>query len=236
MSKAVVLLSGGLDSTVLLASIVDKYGAKNVTALSIFYGQKHHKEVEYARYQSEKYGVELLFMDLSSCYSFDTTCTLLSGNAEIPTGSYAEQINEQGIINTYVPFRNGLFLSFAAGLALQIGADHVYYGAHSDDVAVSAYPDCSHEFIVSMQQAIKEGTGSKVTLIAPFWDYTKARIVSLGMHLEVDFANTWSCYEGKDTPCGVCGTCVDRIKAFESIGFADPHTLVRKENSEEAGI
>ncbi|SEG02590.1 7-cyano-7-deazaguanine synthase [Caloramator fervidus] len=228
--KALVLTSGGLDSTVLLAKIVKEYGSQNVTALNIYYGQKHSKEAEFAKYQAEKYGVNYITADLSEVFKFSKDCPLLKGSdKEIPKKSYAEQLKEMGghgVVSTYVPFRNGLFLSYAAAVALQIGAQKIFYGAHADDAAGSAYPDCSEKFIESMAKAIFEGTGNKVNLEAPFWNLTKKDIVKIGLDLDVDFSHTWSCYEGKEAPCRKCATCIDRERAFELNNTIDP--LVRR--------
>lgn len=215
MTKAVILVSGGLDSTVLLASSVKDLGKEHVVALNIYYGQKHKKEAECAEYQTNKYGVELISMDLAPMFKFDSNCTLLEGNDEIPTGDYKEQLGEGKIVSTYVPYRNGLFLSVAAAVAIQLGAKFIGYGAHLDDGdGAAAYPDCSEHFVASIAESIYVGSGEQVTLVAPFAQLTKAGIVKLGNELEVEFAHTWSCYEGKDTPCGTCATCIDRASAF----------------------
>ncbi|CCJ34111.1 7-cyano-7-deazaguanine synthase QueC [Caloramator australicus] len=230
MTKALVLASGGLDSTVLLSKVVKEYGCENVTALNIFYGQKHKKEAEFAKYQAEKYGVNYITADLSSVFKFSKDCPLLEGSDnEIPEKSYAEQLKDmggQGTVSTYVPFRNGLFLSYAAAIAIQFGASKIFYGAHSDDAAGSAYPDCSGSFIENMARAIYEGTGGEVSLEAPFWNLTKKDIVKIGLDLGVDFAHTWSCYKGKEEPCRRCATCIDRERAFELNGIEDP--LIRR--------
>jgi 7-cyano-7-deazaguanine synthase len=226
MNKALVLASGGLDSTVLIAKVVKEYGAENVTALNIYYGQKHSKEQEYASFQANLYGIKLINADLSKVFQFSKDCPLLEGSEnDIPNKSYAEQLKEsggKGIVKTYVPFRNGLFLSYAAAVAIQIGASKIFYGAHSDDAAGNAYPDCSSAFITSMAKSIFEGTGGIVNLEAPFWNLTKKEIVKIGLELGVDFAHTWSCYRGEDMPCRTCATCIDREKAFEANGIIDP--------------
>ena len=125
-------------------------------------------------------------------------------------------------ISTYVPFRNGLFLSSAASIALSKGCNIIYYGAHSDDAAGSAYPDCSKVFNNAMNQAIYEGSGHQLEIKAPFVEMTKADIVKIGLSLGVPYQLTWSCYEGNDTPCGTCGTCIDRQNAFLKNGIKDP--------------
>ena len=125
-------------------------------------------------------------------------------------------------MSTYVPFRNGLFLATAASIALSKECSLIYYGAHSDDAAGNAYPDCSDAFNKSMNDAIYIGSGNQVKIEAPFVNLTKKDIVRMGLELNVPYELTWSCYEGHDKPCGVCGTCIDRIKAFEANGVRDP--------------
>ena len=163
-TKALVLCSGGVDSTTLLARAVSKYGAENVYALSISYGQKHVREIEAARAVAAHYGVEQRFLDLGAIFA-DSDCSLLAhSDAAIPESSYADQQAEGdgGPVSTYVPFRNGLFLSSAASMALSLGCSTVYYGAHHDDWAGNAYPDCSLEFVEAMNRAIVEGTGGEL--------------------------------------------------------------------------
>lgn len=222
--KALVLCSGGVDSTTLLAMAVREYGAANVYALSISYGQRHSKEIESARAVAAYYGVDQRFLDLSAIFS-DSNCSLLSHSSEvIPEASYADQLSQTGgsPVSTYVPFRNGLFLSSAASMALSLGCSVLYYGAHHDDWAGNAYPDCSQEFVRAMNAAIVEGTGGDLHMEAPFVQWSKADIVKRGLELGVPYELTWSCYEGADAPCGVCGTCIDRQRAFELNGTIDP--------------
>ncbi|HOR21510.1 MAG TPA: 7-cyano-7-deazaguanine synthase QueC [Ruminococcus sp.] len=222
--KALVLFSGGLDSTTSLALAVEKYGAENVIALSVFYGQKHDKEIQAARKIAEYYGVELKSLDLTAIFA-DSDCSLLSKNDEaIPEESYAEQLSKTGgkPVSTYVPFRNGLFLASAASIALSNGCSVIYYGAHSDDAAGNAYPDCSDKFNNAMNEAIFTGSGEQLSIEAPFVSMTKADVVKTGLRLNVPFELTWSCYEGGDKPCGVCGTCRDRAAAFQANGVTDP--------------
>lgn len=223
-TKALVLCSGGVDSTTLLAMAVDKYGAQNVYALSISYGQKHVKEIESAKKVASFYGVQQRFLDLAAIFA-DSDCSLLSHSDEdVPQESYADQLQNSGgaPVSTYVPFRNGLFLSSAASMALSLGCSVLYYGAHHDDWAGNAYPDCSQEFVTAMNAAIVEGTGGELHMEAPFVLWSKADIVKHGLELGVPYELTWSCYEGGDAPCGTCGTCIDRQRAFELNGVKDP--------------
>lgn len=223
--KILVLASGGLDSTVLLHKAVDEVGTENVIAMNTFYGQKHAKEMEYAKWQCERLGVELHNVDLSQIFSFNKDCSslLVGSKMEIAHKSYAEQLAEKpGTVSTYVPYRNGLFLSYAAAVALQLGCSVVYYGAHADDAAGRAYPDCTPEFIEAQAKAIEEGTAGEVHMQAPLWDKNKAGVVALGLELGMtreDFEHTWSCYEGGEEPCGKCGTCLDREAAFIANGM-----------------
>ena len=222
--RALVLCSGGVDSTTLLAMAVDKYGSENVVALSISYGQRHEKELKAARDVARYYHVEQRFLDLAAIFA-DSSCSLLAhSEKEIPKESYAEQLEETDtkLVSTYVPFRNGLFLSSAASMALSLESSVLYYGAHHDDWAGNAYPDCSREFVVAMNNAIKEGTGGELHMEAPFVEWSKADIVKKGLELNVPYELTWSCYEGGDKPCGVCATCIDRRRAFELNGSVDP--------------
>jgi len=222
--KALVLFSGGVDSTTCLGIAVDKYGAEEVLALSIYYGQKHSKEIEAAEKIAAHYGVKLRTLDLALIFA-DSDCSLLKGSsAEIPKESYADQIAETNgsPVSTYVPFRNGLFLSSAASIALSNGCEVIYYGAHSDDAAGNAYPDCSADFNDAINRAIFIGSGDQLRVEAPFIGLTKAQVVAKGLSLNVPYELTWSCYEGGDIPCGVCGTCRDRAAAFSANGVDDP--------------
>ena len=125
-------------------------------------------------------------------------------------------------MSTYVPFRNGLFLSSAASIALSRGCGEIWYGAHADDAAGAAYPDCSPVFNKAMGDAIWEGSGHQLRICAPFVEVNKAEVVRIGLSIGVPYELTWSCYEGGDVPCGKCGTCIDRAAAFAANGVKDP--------------
>lgn len=231
--KALVLISGGIDSTTCLGIAVDKYGADQVMGLSVFYGQRHYKEIASAKAVAEYYGIKHKELDLKKIFE-DSDCSLLSrSQKEIPEESYADQLKESNgdPVSTYVPFRNGLFLSAATSIAIANGCDEIYYGAHADDAAGNAYPDCSTKFNNAIGEAIYLGSGDKVWVVAPFIEKTKAEVVKTGLALKVPYHLTWSCYAGGDKPCGVCGTCRDRQKAFEANGVDDPALKeVRNEN------
>ncbi len=222
--KVLVLFSGGIDSTTCLALAVDKYGSQNVIALSVIYGQKHKKEIEAAIKIAQYYKVEHLSLDLTKIFQYSNCSLLVGSDTEIPAESYAQQIAKTNgsPVSTYVPFRNGLFLSSAASVALSKECSIIYYGVHSDDAAGSAYPDCSEAFNDSMNKAIYEGSGKQLHIEAPFVSMTKSDVVKKGLELNVPYEMTWSCYMGNDKPCGKCGTCIDRKHAFELNGIKDP--------------
>jgi 7-cyano-7-deazaguanine synthase len=227
--KALVLSSGGVDSTTALGLAVKQYGRENVIALSVFYGQKHDKEIRASIAVADYYGVEHLFLDLSVIFK-DSNCSLLRHSTEeIPEESYADQIRKtegEKPVSTYVPFRNGLFLSSAASIALSRDCSVIYYGAHADDSAGAAYPDCSPVFNNAMNEAIWEGSGHQLRIEAPFVNVSKADVVRMGLEIGVPYELTWSCYEGEEEPCGKCATCIDRAAAFAANHVEDP-ALVR---------
>lgn len=222
--RALVLCSGGVDSATCLGMAVEKYGKENVTALSIAYGQKHVKEIEASEKITAYYGVEHLHLDLTTIFQYSDSSLLTHSGRRIPEESYASQLakTKGAPVSTYVPFRNGLFLSAAASIALSKGCEAIYYGAHSDDAAGNAYPDCSDAFNRAMGEAIRIGSGRQLRVEAPFVSWTKADVVKKGLELGVPYELTWSCYEGNEKPCGKCGTCIDRAQAFAANGAADP--------------
>jgi len=241
MKKAIVLSSGGVDSTVCVAMAVEKFGAENVATTSIFYGQKHNKELECARKVADHYKLKHYEFDLSSVLQFSNCSLLAQSTQEIDHKSYAEQIASnaadaaqngtsdsaaaKGKVSTYVPFRNGLMLSVCASLAQSIFENddvEIYMGAHGDDAAGNAYADCSEAFVSTISKAISIGTYDQVKVTAPFAGLSKAQVVKKGLELKAPFELTWSCYEGGERPCGTCGTCIDRAKAFAANNAADP--------------
>lgn len=226
-NKAIVLSSGGIDSTTCLAVAINNFGADNVISVSILYGQKHSKELECAESIAEYYNIDHKVLDLSNIFGY-SDCALISGSTQkIEHESYADQKSrkDNGMVSTYVPFRNGTMLASIATLAVSLFPDDqvaIYIGAHSDDAAGDAYADCSEAFIEAMTKAINIGTYKNVTIIAPFSGMTKAQVVAEGLKLKVPYYLTWSCYEGGDVQCGTCGTCIDRKAAFKANGIKDP--------------
>ena len=225
--KAVVLSSGGLDSSTCLGWACNQPTYDEVVALSIYYGQRHSKELQYARKIAEHYNVRHIEIDIEPIMQF-SECNLLKKNEDtIPNKSYVDQIKEngEGRVSTYVPFRNGLMLSIAASITDSLfpgeRAD-ILYGAHADDAAGNAYADCSPTFANAMSSAIQLGTYGNIKVVTPFINKNKAQVVAEGLKLNVPYELTWSCYHGGDKQCGVCGTCIDRKAAFAANGVEDP--------------
>ena len=225
MGKAVVLSSGGLDSTTCLAIAVKKWGRENVSAVSIFYGQRHAREMSCARMVADFYGVNHYEFNAAEIMKNSNSALLNTSTKNLDHSTYGEQIQKNSRVETYVPFRNGLMISMAASFAdsLYNGEEvEIYIGVHQDDTAGSAYPDCSEEFIKTIGKAVEIGTYGKIKVVAPFLEKTKADVVKLGTTLAVPYEITWSCYERGDIPCGKCATCLDRAKAFSLNNLNDP--------------
>lgn len=223
--RVCVLLSGGIDSTTCLGLAVDKYGAQNVETLNIVYGQKHDKEIQNAKLIADYYNVNYTLIDITDIMKYSDCSLLQHSDKDIKHESYAEQLSKmggEGTVDTYVPFRNGLMLSVATSFAISKNCDLIFYGAHADDSAGRAYPDCTPEFSQAMNTAIYEGSGKTVKMVAPLLNWTKSEIVAFGVQYNVPYSLTWSCYEGGEYACGTCATCIDRLKAFEANGFKDP--------------
>lgn len=224
--KAIILSSGGVDSTTCVALAVDAYGVDNVSTVSFFYGQKHDKELVCADKIAKHYGINHYEFDVSSIMQY-SNCALLKGSDnQIEHRSYADQLSEgHKVVSTYVPFRNGLFLSIAASLALSVYPDDevdIIIGAHADDAAGRAYADCTDNFVSYMAAAIYEGTYDKVRVVAPLIYNNKAQVVARGLKVGAPYELSWSCYEGGEKACGTCATCIDRLNAFKQNGMNDP--------------
>lgn len=218
MTNAVVILSGGLDSTVCLAEAVQSHDT--VIALSINYGQRHSIELERARAIAVHFNVEHIEqrLDLSAWGG----SALTDASIDVPTA--AEAAEGPAIPITYVPGRNLIFLSLAVALAEARGAEVVYIGVNALDY--SGYPDCRPEFIESFRStaalALRVGVeGAAVAIATPLLDLSKAQIVSRGVALGAPIELTWSCYNGVDKPCGECDSCVLRAKGFAEAGVTD---------------
>ena len=188
--KSIVVHSGGMDSTVLLYRLVDE--GDEVKALSIDYGQRHRKEIDYARTLAEGLGVEHRVADLRSLTELLGGSALTSPDIEVPEGHYAEE----NMKATVVPNRNMILLSVSAGWAISSKFDRVAYAAHAGDHAI--YPDCRTEFADALDSAIRLADWREVSLHRPFVALTKADLVQLGAELKVPFEKTWSCYQGQE--------------------------------------
>ena len=204
---ALIVYSGGLDSTVLLHYLAKQGRADG--ALWINYGQRHLKELECAKANCEKLGVPLDIADISSLAHLFGNNALTNPDIEVPTGDYAES----NMKTTVVPNRNMIMIAIATARAIAIGTDSVAYAAHSGDHSI--YPDCRPEFADALNNVLNICHYTPIKLERPFVDMTKTDIVKLGHELNVDFNLTWSCYNGLDEPCQKCATCLERAKAFE---------------------
>lgn len=225
--KALVLSSGGLDSSVCTAYAVKKYGAENVVTASLYYGQRHSKELKCAKAIAKYYKVKHIEQDISEAMSHAASVSSLMKGSSVKMNdkSYAEQIAEDGSPTTEVPLRNGVFLVLAGSIAMSLFPKEeavVIYGAHSDDAAGNAYPDCSEEFADTADKLIQIGSRGYVSIERPLISCNKAQVVKLGLDLHVPFEITTSCYHGGDRAEGKCGTCRDRIAAFKANKVIDP--------------
>jgi 7-cyano-7-deazaguanine synthase len=205
----ILVYSGGLDSTTLLYEYKDRISL----AVSFDYGSKHNaREIEYAKENCKRLGIKHLVIPLDFMGRYFKSDLLLSGG-DIPEGSYADE----NMHSTVVPFRNGIMLAIAAGLAESYDEDAILLANHSGDHAI--YPDCRPEFIEGMAAAVKAGTYNGVKVLSPYCNMTKREIALRGKELGIDYSLTYSCYKGGEKHCGKCGTCVERKEALE--GF-DP--------------
>ena len=207
-----IVLSGGMDSVTLLYEYQDSLAL----AVSFDYGSKHNaRELPFARLHCERLGIEHLTIPLSFIGQYFRSA-LLEGGGAIPKGSY----DEENMAATVVPFRNGIMLSIAAGLAESRGLTKVYLANHFGDHAI--YPDCRASFIRPMHEAILQGTSNAVEVTAPYTDISKGDIARHGKLLGINYAETWSCYEGGELQCGSCATCIERREAMQEAGIEDP--------------
>ena len=212
--KVIVLCSGGMDSVTALHWAAREHVVGGV--VSFDYGAKHNaRELPFAAEQALLLGAPHFAIPLEFIGRHFASA-LLRGGAAIPEGHYEDETMRR----TVVPFRNGIMLAAAGGLAESLGAEGIVIAAHTGDHAI--YPDCREEFMQAMARALRAGTYVGVQLLRPFIGWTKAQIAAEGARLGVDFARTWSCYLGGDRHCGRCGTCVERREAFQLAGLYDP--------------
>ncbi|MFP4501343.1 MAG: 7-cyano-7-deazaguanine synthase QueC [Candidatus Hydrogenedentota bacterium] len=218
---AVVLLSGGVDSSVLLHHVVKNLARAPVHVLSFHYGQRHHRELDCARAQAVAVGAaEHRVIDISFLGPLLAPgSALIDGGGDVPdlAGLSETELQQPP---TYVPNRNMMLLSMAAAYAEANGFADVFYGAQAQDEY--GYWDCTAVFLDRLNHLLALNRGTRITIHAPFITKPKAETVRLGLELGVDFAQTWSCYRGGEQPCGTCPTCVERRNAFAACGVKDP--------------
>jgi len=213
MKKAVLIYSGGMDSYTLLNELMAT--GHEVLPLSFNYGQRHNKELIYAHRVCTELGLDHKIVDISAIGELIPGSALTS-NIKVPEGHY----EEASMKATVVPNRNMIMLSMAVAYAVSRGIDHVYIGAHAGDHAI--YPDCRPEFIDAMTRVTKIANYLPVHINAPYLSMTKGDIAEVGKHLGIDYANAWTCYNGREKACGKCGACQERIEAMAQAGIIDP--------------
>lgn len=212
--KAVVLLSGGMDSTTLAWFMLD--AGWDLRALSVNYGQRHQKELFRAKQVANRLQIPFQEVDLQPLAKLLPGSSQMDPAVEVPEGHYTEETMKK----TVVPNRNMILLSIATAHAIAHGCMAVAYAAHAGDHTI--YPDCRPEFTEALQKAIDLCDWTRIRLHHPFIQLTKADIVRVGMGIGVDYSLTWSCYKGGEVHCGRCGTCIERREAFHLAGYRDP--------------
>lgn len=211
MKDKLIILSGGMDSVTMLHDYKDSIAL----AITFDYGSNHNKrEAEYARLHTKELGIEHIIIPLDFIHEYFKS-SLLSGADSIPEGRYDEE-NQK---STVVPFRNGIMLSIAAGIAESKGLKYIMIANHAGDHTI--YPDCRPEFIDNMSNAISFGTYENIKILAPYTNITKSDIARIGKTLGLDYSKTYSCYKGGEIHCGKCGTCVERKEALAEAGIID---------------
>ena len=208
---SVLILSGGVDSVTLLYDEQERIAL----AISFDYGSKHNaREIPFARLHCERLGIRHITIPLDFMTKYFVS-SLLEGGEEIPEGHYADE----NMKSTVVPFRNGIMLSIAVGIAESNGLKYVMMANHGGDHTI--YPDCTPSFVKAFDEAASAGTFVNVHLRSPYTNITKADIARRGKALGINYSETWSCYKGGAKHCGKCGTCVERREAFALAGIED---------------
>lgn len=211
MKDSIIILSGGLDSTTMLYDYADSIAL----ALSFDYGSNHNKkELAFAAYHCNQLGIEHIIIPLEFIHQYFHS-SLLSGAEAIPEGQY----DDESMRSTVVPFRNGIMLAIAAGMAEDRRLSRILMANHSGDHAI--YPDCRPEFVQALAAAVQAGTYNGVELFTPYTHWTKTDIARRGKELGIDYSKTWSCYKGGEKHCGKCGTCTERRQALQEAGIID---------------
>ena len=220
IKKCVLLYSGGLDSTTLLYWLSKECGYY-IYAITFLYGQKHSKELVFAKMNIAKIkNANHYILDMNWLSEFlKMGSSLILGGNEVPSLE-SIGVEERVQPSTYVPNRNMVFLSISAGIAECLCVDEVYYSAQAHDEY--GYWDCTEDFVERMNKVLELNRKNKIRICAPFLKLRKSEIIKVGLNLGVDYSLTWSCYKGGDKACGVCPTCVERLKAFSELGLKDP--------------
>lgn len=211
--KIIVILSGGMDSTTMLYDLGQTN--KIVGVLSFNYGQRHKKELEFAKKTCEILKLEHHIVDLSNIKEL-LGGSSLTDNIDVPEGHY----QQENMKLTVVPFRNTIMLSIAGGYAISKGAQYIAYAAHAGDHAI--YPDCRPLFVQELNKSFKVADYKPVKILAPYLKLNKISILKKGIKLGVPYQNTWTCYNGREKACGKCGSCQERLEAFEKNKIKDP--------------
>jgi 7-cyano-7-deazaguanine synthase len=217
--KAVIICSGGLDSTTLLYDIANTFW--EVYPINFSYGQKHNKETEYLKYHISRLGLQdrIKYIELTALASVAKS-SLLNPELDIPNISDPTQRTHEVIKQTVVPFRNAVFLSVAVSYAISINANSIFYGAHASDYA--NYPDTRPEFVNAFNKAVWEGTQIDIEIQAPYIFKKKKDVLKRALKLKVPVHKTWSCYRGLEIHCGNCPSCIERKQAFSELKVNDP--------------
>ncbi len=211
IKDSIIIVSGGMDSVTLLCEYKDRVAV----GVSFDYGSNHNaREIPFAREHCEMLGIEHIVIDLAFMPKYFKS-SLLDGADAIPEGHYADD----NMKSTVVPFRNGIMLSIAAGIAESWGLKYVMMANHGGDHTI--YPDCTQEFVNAMSEATKVGTFPAIEILAPYTGITKADIARRGKALGIDYSKTWSCYKGGEHHCGKCGTCMERKEAMRDASIVD---------------
>ena len=214
MKKITLIYSGGSDSFTLLNYAISKN--IDVDCITFSYGQKHKKEIDYAKSVCRESNKKHTIIDIDNTEALFGSSSLTSDDNQIPYGSYMEDTMR----STIVPNRNMIFLSYAIAYSIANKINEVWYGAHAGDHFI--YPDCRPEFLDAMNNAAGLCDPNKIVIEAPFINLTKGEIIKIGLNLDLDYSKAWTCYEGKDIPCGRCGSCVERAEAFLDNSQTDP--------------
>jgi 7-cyano-7-deazaguanine synthase len=222
LNKAVILLSGGLDSTTLLHFLKKKLACRAIYALTFNYGQKHFaRELACARWQIQHLRVkEHLTIDISFFADLIGSSSSLTSRLNPIPDHAAIKPDERDQPSTYVPNRNMILIALACAHAEALNAYFVFYAAQKQDFY--GYWDCSNKFVKDMNRVLKLNRRNPVVLNAPFTGLPKSKVLAIGLKLGVDYAHTWSCYRGHINPCGLCPSCVERLAAFRANRIADP--------------